>query len=93
MEAQMQSDIFGGASTPAIHVHSLAKDVMKANPITWKSHRLLMRDIGAKLGIRWDKIPRDQRHILEDLLNLSPDFERAARKIREEESAMQRGSC
>lgn len=87
----MQTDIFGGTSTQPIHPQKLAREIMEANPMTFRSHRLLMREVAAKLGFPWDKLTKEQQHLLEDLLNLSPDFERAARKVREEDSAMQRG--
>lgn len=87
----MQTDLFGSQAAPAIHPFTLAKKIMLAKPITFRSHRLLMREVATELGFKWDLLPTAQQHLIEDLLNSSPDFERAARKVREEDSAAARG--
>lgn len=84
----MQIDIFGNEQPPEIHPLPLARKVMRDRPATWKSHRTLMYEVAKELGVDWEAIPSRQRHILQDLLNASPDFERAARKVREEDARM-----
>lgn len=85
-----QIDIFGDIHATDIHPFTLAKKVMRDKPATWRSHRLLMYEVAKELGVDWEKVPKEYKHILQELMNLSPDFERAARKVREEDRDLQR---
>lgn len=67
-------------------VMKATRRIMTTKLITYRSHRLLMFEIAREWGFKWDQIPTDQRHILERLFDLSPDIERCARKIREEDA-------
>lgn len=84
----LQTDIFGEAHAPRIQPFKIARKVMDEKPMTWKSQRLLMKEVAKEVGFRWDLISPEQQDILEDLLDLAPDFERAARKIREEDAKL-----
>ena len=91
MPSATQTDLFGGQAAPTIQPFVLAKKIMTTKPITFRSHRLLMREVATELGFKWDLLPTEQQHLIEDLLNSSPDFERAARKVREEDAAASKG--
>lgn len=81
-----QLDIFGGVRDTDIAVYPTVRKIMNRNPITWKSHRLLMYEVAKELRFPWDKLTGDEKTLLQRLLELSPDFERAARKVREEDT-------
>lgn len=70
----------------------VTRRVMSEKPITYKSHRLLMIEIAKAWGFRWDALDAAQRYILERLFDSSPDIERAARKVREEDAVLAQSS-
>jgi hypothetical protein len=82
----VQNDIFGEGSTQ-IHTLTLTRRLMKDNPVLWRSHRLLMRAIAKEIGFNFELLSSEQRHKFEQLIDISPDVERAARKVREESGA------
>lgn len=86
----MQIDLFGQAQAAEIHPLTLVRRVMRDRPATWKSHRTLMYEVAKEAGIDWGRIPAEYKDTLLQLMNLSPDFERAARKVREEDRSAQR---
>lgn len=68
-------------------VMKVTRRVMHEKPVTYKSHRMLMIEIAKVWGFRWDKLEKAQQYILERLFDLSPDIERNARKVRDEDAA------
>ena len=66
----------------------VTRRLMRGRPATYKSHRLLMIDIAKAWGFQWDSLDPPQRYILERLFDSSPDIERAARKVREEDTEL-----
>ncbi len=86
MDEQLKID--GGSEflTPD-GVMKVTRRVMHEKPITYKSHRLLMIEIAKAWGFRWDALEPAQRYVLERLFDLSPDIERNARKVRDEDAA------
>ena len=69
-------------------VMKITRQVMHDKPLTYKSHRLLMREIAKAWGFPWDTLPRHHQQVLERLFDLSPDIERNARKVRDEDAAL-----
>lgn len=69
-------------------VMKVTRQVMHDKPMTYKSHRLLMIEVAKAWGLNWKELPRAQRHVLERLFDISPDIERCARKVREEDDSM-----
>lgn len=86
-----QTDIFGNLNYD-IKVTPMTRKIMGNDLATFKSHRLLMRAVAREMGFDWiDQLPSDQRAQLELLFDHSPDFERAARLVREENQRAARG--
>lgn len=81
----VQSDIFGNVHAADIPVVPTARRIMREKPVTFNSHRLLMREVARAIGAHWiDRLDSEQKAQLDRLMDLSPDFERAARNIRNE---------
>lgn len=78
--------MFGGMRTD-LTVGDLTKKIMKEYPVTYRSHRLLMLQAAREFGFKVDELPSDQRNLLETLFDLSPDFDRHARKVRADDEA------
>jgi len=70
----------------------VTRRVMHEKPVTYKSHRLLMIEIAKSWGFKWDSLEREQKYALERLFDVSPDIERCARKVREEDSLASKSS-
>lgn len=82
-----QQDLFGNLSYD-VEVMPTARRIMNEKPVTYQSHRMLMREVAKEMSFNWlVKLTSEELHQLDTLLDLSPDFERAARKVREEDEA------
>lgn len=73
-------------------IMKVTRRVMREKPVTYKSHRLLMIEIAKEWGLRWDELEKQQRYVLERLFDTSPDIERCARKVREEQAMLTKSS-
>lgn len=83
-----QFDIFGGVRMDDLRVMDLTRKIMKEKPVTYKSHRLLMREVAKEIGCTFiGNLSSDDQTRFDTLVDLSPDFERSARKVRQEEEA------
>lgn len=81
-----------GIAHPLHQVMKEARMTMRMVPLTYKSHFQLMRTILKRQNFKFMKyIDPEELYKLERLLELSPDFERCARKIREEDELAQKG--
>lgn len=90
MSYEPQTDMFGNLSYN-VEVLPTARRIMTERPVTYRSHRLLMLELAKDLGCTWvQRLNSEEQQQLEILLDLSPDFERSARKVREEDAERQR---
>lgn len=89
----MQTDLFGKTSYK-VPVTDICRRIMQNKPIAFKSQRILMKEVARELGMSWidTKLTADERHDLEMLCDLAPDFERRARTIREEAEKAEKGA-
>lgn len=86
-----QLDIFGGVKPAELQTVKITREIMHEKPMTYRSHRLLMKEIARSMGFDWEALDSSQQHILECLFDASPDIERASRKVRQEDSAKASG--